>query len=74
MSTIKLDITKDRCPMTFVKTKLKLEDMEAGDILEILLTEGEPLDKVPKTCTEQGYQVLEITPVKDNIHKIVVKK
>jgi TusA-related sulfurtransferase len=74
MSTTTLDITKDRCPMTFVKAKLQLEQLEEGDILEILLTEGEPLDKVPKTCTEQGYQVLEITPVRDNIHKVVVRK
>ena len=74
MSTIQLDITKDRCPMTFVKAKLQLEQMEDGDILEILLTEGEPLDKVPRTCTEQGFQVLEISHVKDTIHKIIVKK
>jgi TusA-related sulfurtransferase len=74
MRTIKLDITKDRCPMTFVKAKLQLEQMEDGDILEILLTEGEPLDKVPKTCTEQGFQVLEISRVTDNIHKIIVQK
>jgi TusA-related sulfurtransferase len=74
MSTTTLDITKDRCPMTFVKAKLQLEQLEEGDVLEILLTEGEPLDKVPKTCTEQGYQVLEITPVRDNIHKVVVRK
>ena len=74
MSTIKLDITKDHCPMTFVKAKLQLEKMEEGDILEILLTAGEPLEKVPKTCTEQGFQVLETVHVKDNIHKIVVKK
>jgi TusA-related sulfurtransferase len=74
MSTKTLDITKDRCPMTFVKAKLQLEMMEDGDILEILLTAGEPLDKVPKTCTEQGFEVLEISHVKDNIHKISVRK
>ena len=74
MSIIKLDITKEHCPMTFVKAKLKLEQMEEGDILEILLTAGEPLENVPRPCTEQGYQVLETTHVKDNIHKIVVKK
>jgi TusA-related sulfurtransferase len=74
MSTTTLDITKDHCPMTFVKAKLKLEQLEEGDILEILLTAGEPLENVPKTCTEQGFQVLETTHVKDNIHKIVVKK
>ncbi|MDR3579815.1 MAG: sulfurtransferase TusA family protein [Oryzomonas sp.] len=74
MSTITLDITKDHCPMTFVKAKLKLEQLEEGDILEILLTAGEPLENVPRACTEQGFQVLETTHIKDNIHKIVVKK
>ena len=74
MSTITLDITKDRCPMTFVKAKLQLEKMEDGDILEILLTAGEPLDKVPKTCTEQGFEVLDISHVNDSIHKITVRK
>ena len=46
MSILNLDITKDRCPMTFVKTKLKLEELEPGDTLEILLTAGEPLNNV----------------------------
>lgn len=60
--------------MTFVKTKLHLEQLEEGDTLEILLTAGEPLDNVPRTATEQGYQVLETTQVKDNIYKVVIKK
>ena len=55
MSVYNLDITKDRCPMTFVKTKLKLEELEEGDTLEILLTTGEPLNNVPRTATEQGF-------------------
>jgi TusA-related sulfurtransferase len=74
MSTIKLDITKDHCPMTFVKAKLQLEQMDDGDILEILLSAGEPLDKVPKTCMEQGFKVLETVHVRDNIHRVVVTK
>jgi TusA-related sulfurtransferase len=69
-----LDITKDRCPMTFVKTKLKLETLEPGDTLEVLLTEGEPLEKVPKTAAEQGYTVLEQAHVRDNIHRILIRK
>jgi TusA-related sulfurtransferase len=69
-----LDITKDRCPMTFVKTKLKLETLAPGDMLEVLLTEGEPLEKVPKTAAEQGYAVLEKTHVRDNIHRILIRK
>ena len=74
MSRINLDITKDHCPMTFVKTKLQLERMDEGDILEILLCKGEPLENVPRTVTEQGFQVLETTQVKDDIYKVVIKK
>ncbi len=74
MSILNLDITKDRCPMTFVKTKLKLEELEPGDTLEILLTAGEPLNNVPRTATEQGYTVLETTLVKENIYKVVIRK
>lgn len=55
-----LDITKEHCPMTFVKTKLTLEKLNKGDILEIHLTDGEPLKNVPRTVEEQGYKVLEI--------------
>jgi TusA-related sulfurtransferase len=74
MSRFNLDITKERCPMTFVKAKLHLEQLESGDTTEILLVAGEPLDNVPRTATEQGYQVLETTHVKDNIHKLTIRK
>jgi len=60
--------------MTFVKAKLHLEQLEPGDITEILLLAGEPLQNVPKTATEQGYHVLETVQVKDNIYKVVIQK
>ena len=59
--------------MTFVKTKLKLEQLAKGDILEIMLCEGEPLNNVPKTVEEQGYQVLDVTQ-HNSFYKVVVKK
>jgi len=74
MSILYLDITKERCPMTFVKTKLHLEELEQGDILEILLTSGEPLQNVPKTAAEQGYHILETVLVRENIYKVVIQK
>ena len=74
MNTLHLDITKERCPMTFVKVKLNLEKLEIGDILEVLLTSGEPLQNVPKTAAEQGYHIIETTLVKENIYKVVIQK
>jgi len=74
MATHTLDITNEHCPMTFVKTKLKLAQIADGDILEVLLTDGEPLNNVPRTATEQGYNVLSITHVEGNIHKVTIRK
>lgn len=69
-----LDITKEHCPMTFVKTKLKLAQIADGDILEVLLTEGEPLNNVPRSATEQGYKVLSVNHVEGQIHKVTIQK
>ena len=55
-----LDITSDVCPITFVKTKLLIEKMKSGEVLEVRLTEGEPLENVPRSVREEGHEVLSI--------------
>ena len=68
MATKVLDITKEHCPMTFVKTKIELSKLQPGDILEVLLAEGEPLDNVPRNAKEQGYNVLSVEHVEGTTH------
>ncbi|MDR2622169.1 MAG: sulfurtransferase TusA family protein [Dysgonamonadaceae bacterium] len=55
-----LDVTQEHCPMTFVKTKIALNKLQPGDVLNVKVTEGEPLENVPKSATEQGYNVLSV--------------
>jgi len=74
MSTTLLDITREHCPMTFVKTKIALAKLNAGDLLEVLVVEGEPLENIPKSSAEQGYEVVSVTHVQDNVHKITLRK
>ncbi|WP_417840572.1 sulfurtransferase TusA family protein [Terasakiella sp.] len=70
-----IDITSDTCPMTFVKTKLKIEKMKSGQILEVLLNEGEPLKNVPLSTEELGHKVLNITPQSDQkTYKLLIQK
>lgn len=57
-----LDITHLVCPMTFVRTKLALESMTAGQLLEVRLNPGEPLQNVPRSVTEMGHAVLSLEP------------
>lgn len=58
-----LDITDRQCPMTFVVTKLKLEEMNPGEILEVLINDGDPIRNVPRSLKEQGHKVLAVVPV-----------
>lgn len=60
--------------MTFVKAKLHLEQLEPGDSTEILLLAGEPLENVPRTATEQGYEVIDTVHVNDTIYKVTIRK
>lgn len=60
MATFNLDITKEHCPMTFVKTKIELSKLQQGDILNVLVVEGESLTNIPKSSQEQGYKVLSV--------------
>ena len=74
MSKVQLDITKEHCPMTFVKTKIQLSKLKPGDVLEVLLTEGEPLQNVPRSSREQGFNVLEVSHVQGNVHRVLIQK
>lgn len=69
-----LDITKEHCPMTFVRTKLKLAQIAEGDILEVLLSEGESLDNVPRSAQEQGYKVLAVQHVEGSTYRVTIQK
>jgi TusA-related sulfurtransferase len=57
-----LDITHLVCPMTFVRTKLAIEQMAAGEVLEVRMNAGEPLENVPRSVREMGHQVLSLEP------------
>ena len=55
-----LDITSEVCPMTFVRTRLALDRMRAGQTLLVHLQGEEPLRNVPRTAREQGHEVLSL--------------
>ena len=71
-----LDISAESCPLTFVKAKLLLENMAAGEVACIRLSEGEPLDNLPRTLRDQGHSVLELRPEEagGTIYRLLVRK
>ena len=57
-----LDVTTEVCPLTFVRTKLMVERMAAGETLEVRLNAGEPLENVPRSLAELGHAILSMEP------------
>ena len=78
MSDIKFDDTVDItdvvCPLTFVKVKVALEELDEGQILSIRMNDGEPVQNVPRSIKEEGHQILKLDDNEDGTYTLYVKK
>ena len=73
----KLDIRGKLCPMTFVYTKLALEELSEGEILEVLLDFPAAVENVPDNCKRQGLaETLEVKELNSNTKnwQLILKK
>ena len=72
-TAVKLDLLGVKCPFNYVKTKIKLETMASGSLLEVLLDDGEPSENVPRSIQNDGHKLVSLE--KDNGHyTMLVKK
>lgn len=69
-----LDITGDRCPMTYVRVRLALDRMQAGQVLQVTLKGDEPMRNVPQTAVEQGHRVLGTEPDSEGAIRLWIRK
>ena len=69
-----VDITDVVCPVTFVKAKVALEELEDGEILAIRMNDGEPVQNVPRSIKEEGHQILKLNNKEDGTYTLIVKK
>ncbi len=67
-----LDLRGTPCPINFVRTKLKLAQMSAGEILEVWLDAGEPIEQVPHSLTMEGYSEQEMIE-EDTFFKMIIR-
>jgi TusA-related sulfurtransferase len=68
------DITDVVCPVTFVKAKVALEELEEGQILSIRMNDGEPVQNVPRSLKEEGHQILKLIDGGDGTYSLIVRK
>ncbi len=69
-----VDITDVVCPVTFVKAKVALEELDDGQILSIRLNDGEPLQNVPRSIKDEGHKVLKLNDNEDGTYQLFVQK
>jgi len=68
-----LDITHDICPVTFVKTKLKLEQLQKGEILEVTLNSGEAIKNVPRSVEGEGHRIVLVEKIGSKYRLLIEK-
>ena len=69
-----LDITRDICPMTFVRTRLALDRLAPGQKLLVLLKGDEPRRNVPRSTREHGHKVLTEETGADGVTRLLLER
>ncbi len=69
-----LDITRDVCPMTFVRTRLALDCLTPGQTLLVLLRGDEPVRNVPATAQAQGHAVLAQSTDAEGVTRLLLRR
>lgn len=69
-----VDITDKVCPLTFVKAKVSLDELDDGQILAIRMNDGEPVQNVPRSIKEEGHQILKLVDNEDGTYTLFVRK
>lgn len=69
-----LNIRGVACPTNFVKTKVKLETLSDGQVLELILDDGEPMQNVPRSIKEEGHKIIKVEKLSDGSFKLLIRK
>ncbi len=62
------------CPMNLVYTKVAMSALESGQVLEIILDNGPPINNVPGSVLKEGHEILEQKQLEDGAWSVLVRK
>lgn len=69
-----VDVTDKVCPMTFVKAKVAIDELDDGEVIAIHMNDGEPVQNVPRSLKEEGHEILKLVDNEDGTYDLIVKK
>ena len=70
----KINLLDEVCPMTFVKTKLALEKIKAGERIKVIYNSQEAKTNVPKSLNELNHKIITIKDINKETFYIIVEK
>lgn len=62
------------CPMNLVYTKVAMAAIQSGQVLEIILDNGPPINNVPGSVLREGHEILEKKQLEDGAWSVLVRK
>ncbi|MFQ5560966.1 MAG: sulfurtransferase TusA family protein [Nitrospinota bacterium] len=68
------DLRGVACPFNYVKTKLKLEEMEVDEQLRIYLDDGAPIKNVPNSLRNDGQEIVKMQKTDEGFFDLLIKK
>jgi tRNA 2-thiouridine synthesizing protein A len=68
-----INLKGEVCPYTFVQSMLTLEEMEEGQVLQVIVDHLPAVENVPRSLTNEGYEILGISQINDTDWLITVK-
>lgn len=68
-----LDLKGVACPFNYVQAKIRLETMQLGQLLEVTIDDGEPIENVPKSLTNDGHEIVDTKKVGQH-YRLTIRK
>ena len=72
-ATAFMDLRGVKCPINYVKAKIRLEEMAVGETLLLYLDDGEPIRNVPSSLKNDGQEILKMEKV-EGYYELLVRK
>ena len=69
-----LDLRGVACPMNFVKTKLYMDKIPTGTVIEVLLDDGEPIESVSASISEEGHEIVQSKQQTEGYYCLLIRK
>ena len=69
-----IDLLDEICPMTFVKTKLAIEQLNPGERIKVIFNSQEAKTNVPKSLSEVNHKIIAIKNINNKKFYIIIEK